>query len=201
MNKKILIIILIGIVIISFAFYLFKIGKMPFLKNSPSGVMYEAKPVEWGNPEEVKTKAEIVASELNEASINYINNLYKISLNYPQGFTVSELNEDDIDIVLIQDAQNNIGLQISGFEFIDPIETLTKERVQSDLGLEINNYSIIKVGINSDIQAITFLSSEIGSDVLNREVWIIHNKKLIQFKGYSSSEPLIVAILKTLSVI
>jgi hypothetical protein len=160
---------------------------------------------EWGNPSVAAQEAQRLSAELPTASSHYVDPKLKLSFDYPKGFTVSAFDEDEGDdgedagqrTILTQDAQKSIGLQITAMPFADPINTLTEDRIEGDLDIRISKYSIIKIGKDNDIEAVTFLS---GDSVLYREVWFVNNGMLYEAKAYQSSEPLIIAILRTLKL-
>ncbi len=168
--------------------------------------------VEWGNPASATAEAEKAASSLAEASERYRDAELGISFSYPKGLKASVVRESavidgpedwDANIspgnkaLLVQDISKNIGIQISTMPFEELLNTLTEDRIRGDLGIPIAKYSIIKIGKDQDIEAVTFVS---GDKVLSREVWFIKAGTLFQAVSYQSSEPLMVAILKTLEI-
>ena len=153
---------------------------------------------EWGNPETVIEEAKKSSINLPTVGLGYSDKFLGLSFNYPKEFGVSSFKEsEDEYMVLVQDVNKKVGIQISSLSFSDPFESLTKERIENDLGITLSKYSIIKIGKDGDIDAVTFVS---GTSVLYREVWFVKGDFLIQFKAYQSSEPLIIAILQTLEV-
>lgn len=153
---------------------------------------------EWGDPETVIKEAEKSSVDLPKVGLEYTDPFLGISFRYPKDFGVSSFKESEGEyVVLVQDVNKKVGVQISSLSFSDPFTSLTKERIESDLGITLSKYSIIKIGKDSGIDAVTFVS---GTSVLYREVWFVNNDLLIQVKAYQSSEPLIIAILQTLKI-
>lgn len=193
MLKKYKIIILIPILILLSISAVFWYVKKPSNQN-----LEVSKESEWGNPEISLKEAEKSASSIVELGEKYTDSFLGISFLYPKDFTVSSMDDNSEEyVILVQNISKNIGIQISAISFVDSFETLTKERIEGDLNIKLDKYSIIKIGKNKDVDAVTFLT---GGEVLYREVWFIKNEKLVQVKAYQSSEPLIVAILQTLEI-
>lgn len=172
-------------------------------KNSASSSLSNipASPdAEWGNPESAKMEAEKEAVRMLQAGEMYTDAELGLAFRYPKGFGVARIppdgSDDDAGSVLIQNPEKNVGFQISALAYDGPVESLTKDAIESRLGA-VSNYSVIAIGRNQGVQAVTFLS---GDKVLYREVWFVQNGMLYQGKAFQSSEPLVIAVLKTLEI-
>ncbi len=203
-SKKLFIIIGISVLVCVLAYCIWKIF-VAYDKSSNDTKQILYREIEWGVPNIALQEAKKSANQLPESSKQYINAELGISFDYPQDLIVSDLiepvvieEEESLQYtILVQNASKNIGIQISAFPFSDPLNTLTEDRIEKDLGINISKYSIINIGKNHDIEAVTFL---IGNSVLYREVWFIHDAMLFEIKAYQSSEPIIAALLKTLHI-
>ncbi len=169
-----------------------------YVKKTPNKNFEEQKESEWGNPELSLKEAEKSAKSVIDLGEKYTDSFLGISFMYPKDFVLSSLNSNEEEyVILVQNTAKNIGIQISAMLFVDDFTTLTKERIEEDLQIKLEKYSIIKIGKNKNIDAVTFLS---GTGILYREVWFIKDRNLVQVKAYKSSEPLIIAILQTLEI-
>lgn len=116
------------------------------------------------------------------------------SLDYPDGFRVGRFEEEvGADTVLIQQTENNLGVQIYSTIFDEP-GPLTRERILKDvpdIGMQ-DEKGIIVAGTPAIIFTITDESNQ-----HMREVWLIKGGRLYQIFAPVKASELLEKVLKT----
>lgn len=162
------------------------------LEAPPDGGTSEVAPLNPGNEEED-----------GALSQTYIDETYGFSFNYPEGYNVSNLSDENGDIILVQKPASEKGFQVFISIFDEPAEELNPARVQTDLpNMAINNPEDVLIA-KGQIPALIFNSAEqILGDT--REVWFVwppeplpNGNELYRVSAYADQDAFLGPILET----
>jgi len=134
---------------------------------------------------------------------SYNNKTYDFSFRYPNGFTVSLVNdpENNQDIVVLQSVSSSkpgipLGFQISIQTIDEDIPAVTVEMIKRDLpDLVINSPQDVVIGNRG--KGVAFISDDSAFGGVSREVWFVYRKRLYQISTYASNDSLVQSVLKT----
>ena|SRR3989344_3329030 len=161
------------------------------------------------NPEDSQKAS--VGSLTSENQETYTDPFGRFSFMYPKDFTVTNIEGEEGDTLLIKKAQisndksQNTSNQTKPEEFqifvseFDEPDPITAERIKQDIpDMEIIQPQNVLVGKEKNIQAVIFLSSN-ESFGKTREIWFTDRGLLFQITGYEGTDDIIGPILETLS--
>lgn len=129
----------------------------------------------------------------------YENEAYEFSLNMPENFEASEIdNGEEGRTILLQDAGGN-GIQIAVSPFDEDTGagyTLTQERIEHDVpDLKIVDAQPVEVG--SNYRGLAFKSDNGAFGGASREVWFVFGGNLYQISTYDRLDDLLKQIFAT----
>jgi len=117
---------------------------------------------------------------------------------YPENYKIGEFDERGGRMILIQDSENNTGMQFFVTEFDEPNLKLTEDRIKQDIpDLDIQNTQYIKVS-NRNIPAVIFSSTNAISGP-SIEVWFVYGNKLYQISTLKEHATLSQKVLDSIS--
>lgn len=129
-----------------------------------------------------------------ETSPRYTHENPNFSFNYPESFAVSNFPENNGEIVLVQRAEDKVGLQIFITAFDEPASALTASRVTSEIpGIQIQDAREILFG--DERVGITFINTTNAEPT--REVWFVKNGHLFQVTATATFQSALEKIMST----
>ena len=128
---------------------------------------------------------------------DYKNEKFRFALDVPEGFTTSELPEDEngSTTIIIQNEKGE-GIQI----FITPTDegqnVLSAEQIRADIpDMKVDDVETVEIG--SDYTGVAFRSDNDAFEKNSREVWFYFRGNLYQISTYARLDGLLKAMFST----
>lgn len=182
--KKIIILIIIVLVLGVGGYYFAKSGV--FSGGSGDKIMSSG-----AEPEAI---AEIPSYQYTE---EFVHPTYNFSFKYPADFTVTQIPEENGEVILIQNISTKIGVQImvTAFEGGEDID-LTADILRAEIpDLEIKDEQEVIIG--SGRKGIAFVSDNEAFGGNSREVWFVFRGNLYQISTYAELDEFLKGIFGT----
>jgi len=143
------------------------------------------------NTEEVSEKSDYALVE------KYTNGTFHFSFNYPKVFKITEKNDAGGQTIIVTNPSNSShGFQVAITPFSDPVNTLTKETIETDIP-DLFITDVLKISIDSVAKGLMFESDNPDFDSSSREVWFIYKGNLYQMSTYLKNDILVRKVMET----
>lgn len=126
----------------------------------------------------------------------YSNNVYRFSLKMPEDFVARQVpGLDGAEIILLEDATGQ-GVQITVTPFDEDLQVLTKEQIQEEIpDLQIVDPQSVEIGTNHT--GLAFKSDNEFFDGASREVWFVFKGNLYQISTFMRLDDLLRQLFAT----
>ena len=147
------------------------------------------------------TVTNIAQVSFGDLSHTYQNQSYHFSINYPNGYTVSNVNDPSAggSTILIQDDSTNgdAGIQIFISPYTDPDTDITPDFItQNAPDVTVNDPQVVAMSAGGG-KGLAFESNNAAFGGASREVWFIYNGNLYQISTYLQYGNLLQAMMGT----
>ena len=158
-------------------------------KNDSSASIFEEEKSDKANS---APKDSVVSAQTKR----YENVRYGLSFNYPDGFTVSEFDEEIGKTVLtMQNKKTGQGLQIHITAYDDPSFVVSKERILRDVP-DMPFLNSVDVSVDGKAKGVAFFSQN-DSFGDTAEVWFADGKNFYQTTAYKEDVGVLEEIIKS----
>lgn len=131
-------------------------------------------------------------SENITSSLEYTNEYYNFSFEYPSGLTIDEISEDIGETIVVKGDLGSFQIHITPFDEGDIV--ISKERIESDIpGINISENENVSIGKLARGLAFTLK----GKDLETTEVWFVYKDSLYQISAPLAKRDFLVKILTT----